>query len=162
MGLSGESTEKANFERTRKGKQVKVEPEFDDEAELVESDYEQEVEDIATETCVDPTNLWDSFQVLDLQESDDGRSENLSSLDGFDGEEDEGLQPRKFIKTRYHEFTPSRDMQNPVFRLGIEFGSGDIFRKAIKEHAVKHKRVVQFKKIDSNRVSAICKAECCK
>ncbi|KAK1559522.1 hypothetical protein Q3G72_015353 [Acer saccharum] len=103
-----------------------------------------------------------SFQVPDLQESDGGGLENLSSLNGSDGEEDEGLQPRKFIKTRYQEFTPSRVMQNPVLRLGMEFASAGIFRKAVRAHVVKHRRLVQFKKNDSNRVKVVCKAESCK
>ncbi|KAK3221572.1 hypothetical protein Dsin_008597 [Dipteronia sinensis] len=126
--LIGESVERANFDRIRKGKQVPLEAESDD----------------------------------GLPESDDDGSENLSSLDGSTGEEDQGVQPRKFIKTRYHEFTISRDMQNPVFRLGMEFGSADIFRKAVRANPIKHKKVVQFKKNDSNRVRALCKAECCK
>ncbi|KAK1559034.1 hypothetical protein Q3G72_009821 [Acer saccharum] len=103
-----------------------------------------------------------SFQVPDLQESDGGGLENLSSLNGSDGEEDEGLQPRKFIKTRYHEFTPSRVMQNPMLRLGMEFGSAGIFRKAVRAHVVKHRRLVQFQKNDYNRVKVVCKAESCK
>ncbi|KAK3188542.1 hypothetical protein Dsin_028103 [Dipteronia sinensis] len=53
-------------------------------------------------------------------------------------------------------------MQNPVFRLGMEFGSADIFRKVVKAHAVKHRRAVQFKKNDSNMVRAVCMAKCCK
>ncbi|KAK1554159.1 hypothetical protein Q3G72_008649 [Acer saccharum] len=55
--------ERANFERNRKGKQVQVDPESDDGGDLVESDYEQEVEDIAVETCYDPSNLWETLQV---------------------------------------------------------------------------------------------------
>ncbi|KAK1553267.1 hypothetical protein Q3G72_031866 [Acer saccharum] len=93
-------------------------------------------------------------------------SENLSSLDGSEAEEDEGVQPRKFIKTRYHEFTPKCDMQNLVFRLGMEFGSADVFRKAVRAHAIKHRRLVKFKKNDRDkdrdRDRAVCKAECCK
>ncbi|KAI9174708.1 hypothetical protein LWI28_021672 [Acer negundo] len=90
-----------------------------DGEELVESDYEQEVEDITPETCLDPTNFWDILQVQDVLPAECGSrsdyvdgSEDLSSFDGYDGEEDEGVQPRKFIKTRYYEFTPNRDMQN--------------------------------------------------
>lgn len=55
--------ERANFERNMKGKQVQVDPESDDSRDLVELDYVQEVEDIATETCYEPSNLWDTLQV---------------------------------------------------------------------------------------------------
>ncbi|KAK3183748.1 hypothetical protein Dsin_031034 [Dipteronia sinensis] len=58
--------------------------------------------------------------------------DDLRSLDGYDGEEDEGGPPRKFIKTKYHEFNPSQDMQDPIFRVGMEFGSADLFRKPQK------------------------------
>ncbi|KAK0605910.1 hypothetical protein LWI29_032076 [Acer saccharum] len=147
--------EKAYSERDRKGKQVQVDPKSnDDGGDLVESNYEQEVEDITAETCYDPSNLWDTF-TFPRTECGSGfyyekGSENLSSLDGSEAEEDEGVQPRKFIKIRYHEFTPKRDMQNPVFRLDMEFDNADVFRKAVRAHFVKHRRVVKFKKNDPN------------
>ncbi|KAK1562586.1 hypothetical protein Q3G72_014496 [Acer saccharum] len=52
-------------------------------------------------------------------------------------------------------------MQNPVFRLGMVFGSADVFRKAVRAHAVKHQRLVKFKKNDRDGIMAVCKAECC-
>ncbi|KAK4849536.1 hypothetical protein QYF36_025897 [Acer negundo] len=113
--------------------------------EIVKSDYEQEPEDIAANTCVDPTR----------------GSDDLRSLDGSDGEEDDGGPTRKFIKTNYHEFNPRRDLQDPKFRVAMEFGSADLFRKAIKAHVVKHRRVVKFKKNDPNRVRAVYMGEGC-
>ncbi|KAK1555460.1 hypothetical protein Q3G72_026756 [Acer saccharum] len=53
-------------------------------------------------------------------------------------------------------------MQNLVFRLGMEFGSVDALKKAVRAHAVKHRRVVKLKKNDPNRIIAVCKTECCK
>ena len=53
-------------------------------------------------------------------------------------------------------------MQNPVFKLGMEFASSDIFRKAIREHVVKHRGYVKCVKNDPNRVRAMCKAKGCK
>ncbi|KAK3185127.1 hypothetical protein Dsin_032413 [Dipteronia sinensis] len=78
-------------------------------------------------------------------DNDDG-SEDLGSLDGSNGEEDDARPVRKFIKRRYHEFNPRHDMQDPVFRLGMDFSSAAVFRKAIMAHSVKHRRVVKFKK----------------
>ena len=69
---------------------------------------------------------------------------------------------RKFIKRRYHEFNPPHDLQNPVFRLGMEFSSADVFRTAIRARSVKHRRVVKFKKNDPNRIMVVCKDEGCK
>ncbi|KAK0587687.1 hypothetical protein LWI29_026890 [Acer saccharum] len=81
-------------ERDRKGKRVQVDPESNaDGGDLMESDYEQEVEDIKAETCYDPSNLWDTFTFPRIEcgsgsEYEEG-SENLSSLDEFEAEEDE-------------------------------------------------------------------------
>ncbi|KAK1577738.1 hypothetical protein Q3G72_024378 [Acer saccharum] len=44
----------------------------------------------------------------------------------------------------------------------MEFGSTDIFRKAIKAHAVKQMRNVKFDKNDLNRVRVECKLDGCK
>ncbi|KAK0586338.1 hypothetical protein LWI29_005213 [Acer saccharum] len=136
--------------------------------EVVESDYEQEPEDIAANTCVDPTRDWESLQVAVIPHAECGSgsdldlgSDDLRSLDGSDGEEDDGGPRRKFIKTNYHEFNPRCDLQDPIFRVGMEFGSADLFRKAIRAHAVKHRRVVKFKKNDPNRIKAVCMGEGC-
>jgi hypothetical protein len=161
--LTEEDAERAKSQRKNKGKYIAEEEDEEEEAEeaeaeaeeaeddkgdeLVESDYDQEAEDIAAETCVDPTNDWESLQISDLprgsgSDKDDG-SEDLGSLDGSNGEDDAEGPVRKFIKRRYHEFNPPHDLQNPVFRLGMEFSSADVFRKAIRAHSVKHRRVVQ-------------------
>ncbi|KAK1586265.1 hypothetical protein Q3G72_000629 [Acer saccharum] len=122
-----------------------------EDEEAVESDYEQELDDIKADTCVDPTRDWESLQVLGIPHAQCGSrsgfdidlgSDDLKSLDGSDGEEDEGGPPRKFIKTKYREFNPSYDMQDPIFRVGMEFGNANIFRKAIRAHSVKHRNVV--------------------
>ncbi|KAK2647878.1 hypothetical protein Ddye_015367 [Dipteronia dyeriana] len=44
----------------------------------------------------------------------------------------------------------------------MEFGSADLFRKAIRAHAVKHMRAVKFKKNDANRVMAVYEGKGCK
>ncbi|KAK1554926.1 hypothetical protein Q3G72_019195 [Acer saccharum] len=144
--LTEKDTERAKSQRKNKGKYIAEEAEADKGDELVKSDYDQEAKDIAIETCVDPTNNWESLQLLDLphgsgsgSDKDDG-SEDLGSLDGSNGEEDAEGPVRKFIKRRYHEFNPTHDLQDPVFRLGLEFSSADMFRKAIRAHSMKYRR----------------------
>ncbi|KAK3224980.1 hypothetical protein Dsin_004842 [Dipteronia sinensis] len=91
----GESVERA-AERRKKGKHIVEEDIADDgeeNGELWESDYEQEEEDITAETY------------------------DLRSLDESDCEEEEGRKSRIFINTRYHEFDPGRDMENPIFKI---------------------------------------------
>ncbi|KAK1557118.1 hypothetical protein Q3G72_018308 [Acer saccharum] len=113
----------------------------------------------------DPTNDWESLQLSDLphgsgSDKDDG-SEDLGGLDGSNGEEDVEGPVKKFIKRSYHEFNPRHDLQDPVFRLGMEFSSVDVFRKAIRAHSVKHRKVVKFKKNNPNRIRVVCKDEGC-
>ena len=52
-------------------------------------------------------------------------------------------------------------MQDLEFKVGMLFGTADIFRKAIRAHAVKHRRNVKFQKNDKHRVRAVCKSEAC-
>ncbi|KAK1589251.1 hypothetical protein Q3G72_031983 [Acer saccharum] len=163
--------------RRNKGKQVAEEDiseeDITDDGEendqLWDSDYDQEEEDIATKTCVDPTMDWDSLQIPDFGREECGSgsdidcaSDEVRSLDGTDCEEDEGTKPRKFIKTKYHEFNPGRDIGNPIFRIGMVFANADDFRNAIRAHAVKHRRSIKFKKNDKNRIRAVCNDERCK
>ena len=135
--------------------------------EIVDSEYEQDPEDIAADTCVDPTTNWDSLKVPKIPRVETGsgsdkddESDDLKSLDGSNIDEHEvEVSCRKFIKKHYHEFNPTHDLQNPVFKLGMEFGNVDMFRKAVRVHVVTNKRAVKFNKNDLNRVRAICKAE---
>ncbi|KAK0595843.1 hypothetical protein LWI29_010547 [Acer saccharum] len=164
--LLGEDVERANCQRKKKGKQIAEEVESVEE--IVESDYDQELEDITSDTCVDPNKDWDSLEFPDVPRAecgsrfdiDDG-SDDLNSLDGSDCEDDEGRHPRKFLNTRYHQFNPDCDMQHPIFRVGMVFGSADVFRQAIRAHAITNRREVKFQKNDANRVRAVCKAEGC-
>ncbi|KAK4843641.1 hypothetical protein QYF36_010954 [Acer negundo] len=69
-----------------------------------EGDAELNVESAKDEEVVE------SGSDIDLGFDIDLESDDLKSLDGCDGEEDEGEPLRKFIKTKYHEFNPSRDI----------------------------------------------------
>ncbi|KAI9160190.1 hypothetical protein LWI28_005926 [Acer negundo] len=136
--------------------------------ELVETDYEQEEEDISIDTCVDPTGDWDSLRNPEIPHEECGsgskfdcKDDDLRSFGDFDDDEVEGGQPRNFINTRYHEFDPVHDMKNPIFKIGMEFANADVFRKAIKAHAIKHRRNKKFQKNDPNRVKVVCKAKGC-
>ncbi|KAK2635121.1 hypothetical protein Ddye_029913 [Dipteronia dyeriana] len=135
----------------------------DDADFVIDPDYEQEADDIATETCVDPTKIWDRLNVPNRPHEELGASgsefedvsDELCSLEGSD------VRVQKFMHRTYHEFHPERDMQDPNFKVGMLFGTTDIFRKAIRAHAVKHKRDVKFQKNDKHRVRAVYKSEAC-
>ncbi|KAI9184814.1 hypothetical protein LWI28_001321 [Acer negundo] len=136
--------------------------------ELVETDYEQEEEDIAVDTCVDPTRDWDSLRNPEIPREECGscfefdcEDDDLRNLDDFDDKEVEGGQPRNFIKTKYYEFDHVHDMANPIFKIGMEFGSAYVFKKAIRAHSIKHRRNNKFQKNDPNRVKPVCKDKGC-
>ncbi|KAL5566925.1 hypothetical protein UlMin_030089 [Ulmus minor] len=90
--------------------------------------------------------------------ADGDDSKELHSLDGSDGEDDSN---RKWVRKRYPEFNPKTDMKNPTFKLGMTFDSADTFRKAIRAHAIKHKRDVKFKVNDKDRVRAVRNSNGC-
>ncbi|KAL5551014.1 hypothetical protein UlMin_001190 [Ulmus minor] len=90
--------------------------------------------------------------------SDGDDSEELHSLDGSNGEDD---TKRKWVRKRYLEFNPKTDMKNPTFKLGMTFDSADTFRKAVRAHAIKHKRDVKFNVNDKDRVRAVCNSDGC-
>ncbi|KAK4851130.1 hypothetical protein QYF36_012614 [Acer negundo] len=77
--------------------EVEAEAEAKDDAYiLVESDYEQEADDIAAETCVDPIKIWDSLNVPNRPHEECAPrsnlkdvSDELNSLEGSDDEEGE-------------------------------------------------------------------------
>ncbi|KAK0574732.1 hypothetical protein LWI29_028223 [Acer saccharum] len=120
--------------------------------ELVETDYEQQQEeDITANTYVDPTRDWDSLRNPEIPREECGsgsefdcEDDDLRSLDDFADEQVEGGQSRNFINKRYHEFDPVHDMANPIFKIGMEFATTDVFRKAIRAHAIKHGRNIKF------------------
>ncbi|KAL5570950.1 hypothetical protein UlMin_020547 [Ulmus minor] len=53
------------------------------------------------------------------------------------------------------------DLKDLSFKLGMIFDTADTFRKAVRAHAVKHKRDVKFKVNDRDRVRAVCNNDGC-
>ncbi|KAI9174489.1 hypothetical protein LWI28_018182 [Acer negundo] len=95
-----------------------------------EGDAELNVESAKDEEVVE------SGSDIDLGFDIDLESDDLKSLDGCDGEEDEGEPSRKFIKTKYHEFNPSRDIKCTTRALVIEAEmAGDSFETVAKTEA---------------------------
>ncbi|KAM5576700.1 hypothetical protein ABKV19_007515, partial [Rosa sericea] len=61
----------------------------------------------------------------------------------------------------FPEFNPETDMEDPVFKKGMIFGSAAILREAIRERAIRDGWEVYFIKNDRKRVRAICKSQDC-
>ena len=126
-----------------KGEGIAANGEEDDQ--IVETDYEQGEEDIGRDSCVDLTSNQDDFQLPKMPrdekhgESDvsDNRDE-LESLDGLEDDEDgrQYVRPLTFMKKKYHEFNPNVDMKDPNFRVRMELSIYNVFREAVRAHAV--------------------------
>ncbi|KAL5546151.1 hypothetical protein UlMin_005838 [Ulmus minor] len=151
------------------GEGIHVDREGDDG--IVESDYDQEDEDIAMDTCVDPTSNWENFQPPEIPRNEDEGESNVSdnidelvSLDGSEAGDDEDIyvKPPIFSKKKYPEFNSEVDLKDPKFVVGMTFSSASVFREAARAHAVKHRRAVKFEKNDKDKIKAICKALDCK
>jgi hypothetical protein len=51
------------------------------------------------------------------------------------------------------EFKES-ELKNPVFKLGMTFQTGKLFKEAIREYSIHSGKAIHFKKNDPNRVCA--------
>ncbi|KAL5577242.1 hypothetical protein UlMin_018941 [Ulmus minor] len=131
-----------------------------EEEAIVDSDYEQDDNDIASHTCVDTTKHWGMLAIPEMMthsgEESRSDSDELRSLDGLDGEDD---TKKKWVRKRYPEFNPKTNMKAPTFKIGMTFDSADTFRKAVRGHVVKHKRDVKFKVNDKDKVRAVCNSD---
>ncbi|KAL5553064.1 hypothetical protein UlMin_040465 [Ulmus minor] len=129
-------------------------------------EYEQEVEDAAMEDCVDPTSYWEqSFEIPEMASEDrDGSESDMhlseGELNSVDGSEEE-RRHTPWVRKTYPEFNAKTDLKDPKFQVGQVFASADLFRKAVRAHALKQRRAVVFEKNDPNRIRVGCKSENC-
>ncbi|KAH7863402.1 hypothetical protein Vadar_017045 [Vaccinium darrowii] len=94
-------------------------------------------------------------------DSDGISSDDLKSMSGSSSDEDEdGWTGRKKAKTNYPVFNEKTDMDNPVFKIGMEFKTHEQVREAIKEYSIKWGRKIKFNKNDREKVDAVCKTGC--
>ncbi|KAH7833745.1 hypothetical protein Vadar_009318 [Vaccinium darrowii] len=90
-------------------------------------------------------------ELVDIEGVDES-SDELDSLD--DSSDEEGGSKKK--KMKYPVFNENTDMENPVFKVGMEFKTHAFFREAVKEHSIKWGKKVKFVKSDREKVRAIC------
>ncbi|XP_062104108.1 uncharacterized protein LOC133815269 [Humulus lupulus] len=90
----------------------------------------------------------------DSSESDvDDRTEH--------GEGSKFHKPRKWTKKtklpQLTEFKADVDIEKPVFKLGLVFSSGAVFKQAVREYAIMNGKDISFKKNDPHRVRVVCR-----
>ena len=60
----------------------------------------------------------------------------------------------------FPEFNEQNDMEDPQFEMGMLFSSGQVFREAVRKHAILHQRGVRLKKNLSDKIKWVCTAGC--
>ena len=73
---------------------------------------------------------------IDGSESDMHLSED--ELKSVDGSKDEG-QHIPWVRKSYPEFNVETDLKDPKFQVSQIFASADLFRKAVRAHALKQR-----------------------
>ncbi|KAE8681300.1 hypothetical protein F3Y22_tig00111331pilonHSYRG00096 [Hibiscus syriacus] len=63
-------------------------------------------------------------------------------------------------KHRCPKFNDETDMENPQFKVGMNFGDKLKFKEAVRQYGIKNKVDIIFKRTDSVRVHAVCKEGC--
>jgi hypothetical protein len=84
--------------------------------------------------------------------------ENEHALDDTDlhlREEDE-----KQLQSTFKVFNPAVDMDNPIFKPGMVFGTVKMLREALAAYSVRNRVKVVKVKNDQRRIDAICKPGC--
>ncbi|KAI8569476.1 hypothetical protein RHMOL_Rhmol02G0282000 [Rhododendron molle] len=93
-----------------------------------------------------------------LFENLDDDTDNTNELDSHSSSDtdDDG---RKQKKKKHAIFNEEADILNPVFSVGMEFKTHEIFRDAVKEHSIKLGKKIKFKKSDRAKVCAVCEGK---
>ena len=90
----------------------------------------------------------------DTYDSEYAPSDDLMSLHSNDEEE------FNQSKRHYASFIPERDMEHPIFELGMRFSTADDFKKAVKQYSILNRKVIHLYTNEKWRVRAKCKKPC--
>ncbi|KAK3001844.1 hypothetical protein RJ639_020588 [Escallonia herrerae] len=109
----------------------------------------------------DNDNLYDGNVVTSSEEAqtDYDNSDELRSLSSEDDETQQRTR-NKMKKPKYPEFVKVNEKDDPVFKLGMKFGSVEDLKKAIRQHAILNGKDILFKRSERYRVRAYCKPPC--
>ena len=94
-----------------------------------------------------------------LSDLSDSKSDGDVEDDECIGLEDELLvEDARDCETIVH----ATDLENPTIEVGVTFGDGDTFKKAIRQYAIKGEYEIAAAYSESTRYRGNCKAERCK
>ena len=103
------------------------------------------------------------FLIFDSSDSEsDGEVEgDDSEVEGDDGDvlkDDLVVDDERDCESIVH----ATDLENPTIEVGIIFGDGDTFKKAIRQYAIKGEYEIAAPYSEATRYRGFCRAERCK
>ena len=98
-------------------------------------------------------------------EEEDIKMDNVydeSSSEGSFNSSDErmALDSSDEVDSTYPEFNETTGMDDPQFRMGMVFASGEIFRAAVRKHAIVHQRPIRLRKNLKEKIKWVCSGGC--
>ncbi|KAM0886359.1 hypothetical protein ACQ4PT_029736 [Festuca glaucescens] len=129
------------------------EAEDSDDSDFVDSDFEvEEGDDDLFRDNVD-TEVNDNNEVVQVQDLEDD-----------DALEDADLNLRRErqekLKYKFGTFNPQVDMDNPIFKVGMEFSDVNEFRAALNSYSVRNRKKINKTRNEKIRVNACCEEGC--
>jgi len=106
----------------------------------------------------------DPFKTLLSDSECDGLDDVLECVDLEDDVECVGLDDELVVDDALgcETFIQATDLENPTIAVGVTFGDGDTFKKAIRQYAIKGEFEIAAPYSESTRYRGYCKAERCK
>ncbi|KAH7862346.1 hypothetical protein Vadar_003544 [Vaccinium darrowii] len=135
-----------------------------DESEIYDSDYELTDDDALFFANVDKDTTSgvtkDYADVVDLLADIDGDTDVMTSDDDLRSIDSDSDEEGRGNRVKHTVFNEKTDMDNPIFKVGMEFKTHGQFREAVKEHAIKWGKEIKFLKSDKRQVRATWKSPC--
>jgi len=106
----------------------------------------------------------DPFKTLLSDSECDGLDDVLECVDLEDDVECVGLDDELVVDDALgcETFIHATDLENPTIAVGVTFGDGDTFKKAIRQYAIMGEFEIAAPYSESTRYRGYCKAERCK
>ena len=155
--------EEAGGSGEKKEKEINEEDVYAFENEDSGVEEESNEEELFDEDDMNTLPVPDSEPILENDEDTDpeGEGDDESSDSPYNSNEDRmALSSCDESDSEYPEFNDATDMADPQFRMGMLFSSAQVFRAAVRMHAIKHQRGVRLKKNLGNILKWVCMKGC--
>ncbi|KAH7847184.1 hypothetical protein Vadar_022991 [Vaccinium darrowii] len=102
----------------------------------------------------------DYADVVDVLADIDGDADVMTSDDDLRSIDSDSDEEGRGNRVKHTVFNEKTNMENPIFKVGMEFKTHALFREAVKEHAIKWGKEIKFLKSDKRQARATCKSPC--